>query len=148
MKLTSIFLRRFIQWFSLYLHLLLYVVKKIASQIFIFQNLNFFRFYLRHVRKAYRVFSRDTFKKFQLKNMRFCQNIFWPGFDLHVLCFELKLFSIVSRKVYVKGIRCVKDVSFETDFKSMRRIFQLQVAFCGQIALSFMNTSKMSGRSA
>ena len=41
-KLTSRFLRRFTQWFSLYLHLLSYVVKKVASQSFIFQNINFF----------------------------------------------------------------------------------------------------------
>eukprot|EP00493_Phyllostaurus_siculus_P010888 UN11041 len=29
--------------------------------------------------------------------------------------------------------RCVKDFSCETDFQRLRRIFQLQVAFCGQI---------------
>ena len=43
--------------------------------------------------------------------------------------------------------RCAKDFIFEADFQLLRGIFQFQVAFCGQIALSFTNMSKISGRS-
>ena len=109
MKLTSRFSRRFIQQFSLCLYLLFYFVKKFASQSFISQNLNFFRFfwhkiwwmccacmiclltqrarlrgpprYLRYFRKGHKTFSRNTWQKVSTKRMRFCQNIFWPGFE-------------------------------------------------------------------
>ena len=188
-------MRRFIQRFSPYLYLLFYIVKKFASQNFIFQNLNFFRFswhkiwwvccacmmwlltlrarlrgpprYLKHFRKGHKTFSRNTWQKVSTKHMRFCQNVFWPGFER---CFMFwswaetffkslqKSFgkSYLTTKDYLQleistrnqSHCCEKDFSFETDFQSLREIFQLQVAFCGQIVLSFMNTSKISRRSA
>ena len=119
--------------------------QEIASQSFIFQNLNFSRFYLRHVRKAYKVFCRDFLKKFQVKTWGFVRiySDLVLSFMFHVLSWNF--FQIVSRKVFVKTIwpkkatcslhlesssrnhfhRCVKDISFETDFQSLRRIFQL-----------------------
>ena len=118
--MSSRFLRRFIQCFSLHLYLVFYFVKKFASESFMFQNLNFFRLswhkiwylccaymlclltqrarlsgpprYLQRCRRSHRRVSRVTRKKVPAQNMRIYQNIrAWLW--VWAPCFELELFQ-------------------------------------------------------